>query len=272
MGLEETKHLLRTFRIVPNKLLGQNFMIEPSVYPKLCEYACLGKEDVVLDSGAGFGFLTRFLAGRCKTVLAVEKDPRIAMVLRDQVQGYENVIVVQGDVLKSELPAFNKVIAIPPYYSSSRLVTWFLKRQTECSVLILQKEFADKLLAPVGTENYSWLTVVAFHDAQVELMESVPKTVFYPPPQVDSVIVRLRTWDTAPFDVKDEEFFNRLVRWLFTQRNKKLSNSLAPFIKSTFKVRKEEAVKLARNVPFADRRARELAPREFGALANVLAK
>jgi 16S rRNA (adenine1518-N6/adenine1519-N6)-dimethyltransferase len=272
MGLEETKQLLRTFRIVPNRLLGQNFMVEPSVFPKLSGYACLGKEDVVLDAGAGFGFLTRFLADRCKAVVAVEKDPRVALVLREQVQGYANVTVVQGDVLKAEIPPFNKVVAIPPYYLSSRLVPWLLQRQTKCAVLILQKEFADKLVASVGSEEYGWLTVVAFHDAQVELLDGVPKSMFYPQPEVDSVIVRLTPWKSAPFKVNDEEFFNRLVRWLFTQRNKKISNSLVPFMRSAFKVEKEEEVKLARSVPFVDRRARELSPREFGELANALAR
>jgi len=272
MGLEETKQLLRSFRIVPNKLLGQNFMIEPSVFPKLCGYCSLCKEDVVLDAGAGFGFLTRFLAWRCKAVVAVEKDPRVELVLREQVQGYVNVTVVQGDVLKAELPAFNKIIAIPPYYLSSSLMVWLLQRQPDCSVLILQKEFADRLLAPVGTENYGWLTVVAFHDARVELLDAVPKIEFYPQPPVDSVIVRVAPWETAPFQVNDAMFFNGLVRWLFTQRNRRVSNSLAPFVRSKFTVGKKEAEKLARGVPFANKRVRDLSPREFGELANVLAK
>jgi len=151
-------------------------------------------------------------------------------------------------------------------------MTWLLQRQIECAVLILQKEFADKLVAYVGSEAYGWLTIVAFHYSKVELLDSVPKSMFYPPPQVDSIIVRLTPWKTEPFKVEDEEFFDRLVRWLFTQRNKKLGNSLAPFMRSTFKVGKEEAVKLARNVPFADRRAREMFPREFGELANASQK
>ena len=81
----------------------------------------LAKSDVVLDAGAGFGFLTRFLADKCKAVVAVEKDPQIAKCLREQVKGIGNVTVVEGDVLKAELPEFNKVIAIPPYYLSSHL-------------------------------------------------------------------------------------------------------------------------------------------------------
>ncbi len=81
MSLEETKQLLRAHRISPNKLMGQNFMVEPSLYPKLCTYAEISKADVVLDAGAGFGWLTCFLADKCKSVVAVEKDPHVAMVL-----------------------------------------------------------------------------------------------------------------------------------------------------------------------------------------------
>jgi 16S rRNA (adenine1518-N6/adenine1519-N6)-dimethyltransferase len=271
MSLSETKQLLRTFRIVPNKVLGQNFMVAPSLFSKLTEYAALGESDVVLDAGAGFGFLTRFMADKCKAVTAVEKDPRVAAVLHSQVKDCTNVTVVEGDVLKAELPAFNKVVSIPPYYLSSRLITWLLERKTERAVLILQREFANKLVSPVGNEDYGWLTVVVFHEAQVELLDIVDKSMFYPQPEVDSVIVRLTRWKESPFKVEDEEFFNRLVRWLFTQRNKKICNALVPFLKTARKINKEEAHRLASKVPFCDKRARELSPRDFGELADDLA-
>lgn len=269
MGLSETKHLLRTFRISPNKLLGQNFMVEPLLYPKLSEYAGLSRTDVVLDAGAGFGFLTKFMAEKAKQVIAVEKDPQIAKVLREQVRGLDNVKVVPGDVLKAELPEFNKVVAIPPYYISSHLVMWLLERNIDCAVLILQREFANRLVAHVGSEDYGWITVIACHDAKVELLEDVPKEVFYPQPEVDSVVVRLEPWKMAPFNVKDEAFFNRLVRWLFTQRNKKLSNALVPFFRNTRKMSKKDAQKLADTAPFGERRVHDLSPKEFGELSNA---
>ena len=270
MSLEETKQLLRTHRIFPNKLMGQNFMVEPSLYPKLCTYAALSKADVVLDAGAGFGWLTCFLADKCKAVVAVEKDPQVAVVLREQVKGLGNVTVIEGDVLKVALPDFNKVIAIPPYYLSTHLVTWLLERQIDCAVMILQKEFADRLVAPVGSEEYGWLTVVTSQGAEVELLDLVPKTMFYPQPEVDSVIVNLKPWSTKPFEVKDPAFFVRMMKWLFTQRNKKLGKAIAPFIRSNFNLNKENAEKLARSLPNHDRRARELSPKDFGALANAL--
>ncbi len=272
MSLEETKQLLQTYRIKPNKLLGQNFMVESSLYTKLCTYASLGSSDIVLDAGAGFGFLSRYLADRCKAVIAVEKDRQVAEVLQEQVKSFDNITVIQGDVLKTKLPEFNKVIAIPPYYLSSHLVTWLLENKVDCAVLILQKEFANRLVASVGSEDYGWLTVVTFQHAEVELLDSVPKDMFYPQPEVDSVILRIKPWSKTPFEVKDEKLFKQMVKWLFTQRNKKLGKALAPFLRTNLKLNKQEAEKLALTLPFHDKRARELQPKDFGALVNAIAK
>jgi len=270
MSFEETKQLLRTYRITPNKLLGQNFMVEQSLYLKMCNYAILSQSDVVLDAGAGFGFLSCFLADKCKAVVAVEKDPQVARVLGEQVNGLGNVTVIEGDVLKVALPEFNKVIAIPPYYLSSHFVMWILERKIDCAVLILQKEFADRLVAAVGSEEYGWLTVVTNQFVEVELLDVVPKNMFYPQPDVDSIILRLKPWSSKRFEVKDAAFFVRMMKWLFTQRNKKVAKALSPFIRSSFKLSKQEAENLALSMPFHDRRVRELSPKDFGALANVL--
>ena len=272
MSFEEVKFLLREHRIVPNKLLGQNFMVDSSVFPKLSNYATLNAQDTVLDAGAGFGFLTRFLADKCKSVVAVEKDPHVAMVLREQVRGLPNVTLIEGDVLKAKIPPFNKAISIPPYYLSSQLVTWLLDRGFECVVLIVQKEFADRLVAAVGSENYGWLTVVTQQAAEAELLDDVPKWMFYPQPPVDSIILRLKPWQTPPFTVKDKAFFRRLTKWLFTQRNKKLENAIAPFIRSELKLDKAEAERFAAMVPQRERRVRELAPKDFGAITDEISK
>ena len=272
MSVSETKRLLRTFRIVPNRLLGQNFIVDTSIFPKLTDYASLSKVDVVLDAGAGFGFLSRFLANKCKGVLAVEKDPHVAEVLREQLKGLVNVTVIEGDVLKAAVPSFSKVVSIPPYQISSRLLLWLFDRSFDCAVLVLQKEFAGRLVATVGSEDYGWLTVAVCYRAEVQILDAVPNFMFYPRPEVDSVIVRLKSWKIAPFEVKDEAFFRRMVRWLFTQRNKKLGNAIAPFIKSTFKVAKEDAEKVVCTIPFREKRARELPPEAFGELANVFVR
>jgi 16S rRNA (adenine1518-N6/adenine1519-N6)-dimethyltransferase len=247
-------------------------MVDASVYPKLSSYAMLNSEDVVLDAGAGFGFLTSFLSNKSKAVVAVEKDPQVAQVLREQVADLANVTVIEGDVLKVDVPAFNKAVSIPPYYLSSQLVMWLLDRGFNCAVLIVQKEFADRLVAPVGSEEYGWLTVVTYQGAEAELLDVVPRWMFHPQPEVDSVILRLKPWAKSPFAVKDRAFFRRLTKWLFTQRNKKLGNAVEPFIRSELKVDKAQAAEMAATLPMHDRRVRELAPKDFGAIANALSK
>jgi 16S rRNA (adenine1518-N6/adenine1519-N6)-dimethyltransferase len=272
MSLQEVLFLLNKYQIKPNKILGQNFMVDPSIFAKLAAYAEISSKDIVLDAGAGFGFLTRFLASKCKRVIAVEKDPAVTDVLTQQTQELCKITIVEGDILKIDVPLFNKSVSIPPYYISSSLIMWLLDRGFESAVLIVQKEFADRLVAHVGIEEYGWLAVVAQQNAQTELLDMVPKSMFYPEPQVDSIIIRLKPWQTPPFTVKDVALFRRLTKWLFTQRNKKVGNALAPFIRSELKLEKTEAQKIALTLAKDSRRARELAPQDFGAIADELAK
>ncbi|MCL2358538.1 MAG: 16S rRNA (adenine(1518)-N(6)/adenine(1519)-N(6))-dimethyltransferase RsmA [Nitrososphaerota archaeon] len=270
MSQEQIQHLLLAHHLTPNKLLGQNFMVDPDLYPKLCQYSTLNGSDVVLDVGAGFGFLTRFLSDKCRAVVAVEKDPQIAQVLRKNLKDIENVSIVEGDVLKIPLPEFNKVIAIPPYYLSSQLVMRLLEQRVDCIVMIVQKEFAERLTATVGSEEYSWLTVTAHQQAQAILLDTVPKDKFYPPPEVDSIILCLKPWTEKPFEVKDHTLFVQLTKWLFSERNKKFSKAITPFLRNRLKLSKPDAEKLAKTLPFSERRPRELTPQDFGAIADAL--
>jgi 16S rRNA (adenine1518-N6/adenine1519-N6)-dimethyltransferase len=272
MSLEEVKSILREHQIVPNKLLGQNFMVDSSIFPRLSDYSGLSDDDTVLDAGAGFGFLSLFLAKKCKSVLAVEKDRRIARVLRERAKDFNNVTVIEADVFKAEIPFFNKFISIPPYYLSSQLVIWLLNQGFDSAVLIVQKEFADRLVAPVGTEGYGWLAVVSYQRVEVEPLDVVPKWMFFPEPEVDSIIIRLKPWTNMPFSVKQKAFFIKLTKWLFTQRNKKLRNALSPFIRSELKIEKAEAERVACTFPLKDTRVRELAPETFGEIADALVK
>lgn len=270
MSLEETKELLRTHRIIPNRLLGQNFMVEPSLYERLCLLASLSDSDTVLDAGAGFGFLSRFLADKCKGVIAVEKDPRVATVLREQVRDCGNVTVINGDILKAKMPEFNKIIAVPPYYLSSDLVLWLLECRIDCAVLVVQKEFACRLSTAAGSEDYGWLTVLTYQHSSADLLDAVPRELFYPEPNVDSMIVRLKPWSKRPFEVKDEAFFKQITKWLFTQRNKKLSKAIAPFLRANLHLTKKDAETLAATLPFHDARVRTLIPEQFGELADAV--
>jgi 16S rRNA (adenine1518-N6/adenine1519-N6)-dimethyltransferase len=245
-------------------------MIEPSIHRLMVSYASLSQNDTVLDIGAGLGFLTRFMAGKCKTVLAVEADAQVAKILFEQLADTPNVKVVEGDVLKVDIPSFNKIVSTPPYNISSRLLLWILNQSFDCSVLVFQKEFANRLVASVGDRNYGWLTVLTYYYAEVELLDAVPKSMFYPQPKVDSVITRLAPKRPRVVKLEDEAAFKRLVQSLFTQRNKKIRSAVLPYLKVVRGMPKEDASKTAQKLPFCDKRVRELAPEDFGALAHAL--
>ena len=246
-------------------------MIEPSVHHRLVDYAALSRSDVVLDVGAGLGFLTRLLAGRCKRVLAVESDSRLVKLLRDQLKGMCHVEIVKGNVLKMSTLHFNKVVSIPPYHISSPLLLWLFGKRFDCGALIFQREFANRFAASVGSENYGWLTVVTYYYAEVELLDDVPRWMFYPQPEVDSMIVRLKPRKPPPFNLKNKALFKQLVQALFTRRNRKVRNAVLPFLRRAQATAAETVVEAA-SLPFQDKRVRELAPEDFGALANALVR
>lgn len=247
-------------------------MIESSIFNCMADYASLSRDDVVLDVGAGLGFLTRFLADRCTRVLAVESDSRLVKTLRDQLKDLSNVEIIKGNVLKISALHFDKVVSIPPYHISSPLLLWLFDKSFDRGVLILQKEFANRLTASVGSENYGWLTVVTYYHAEVELLNDVPKWMFYPQPEVDSMIVRLKPKKPPPFNLKNKALFKQLVQALFTRRNRKVRNAVMHFLKRTQATATKNMVEIAKSLPFQDKRVRKLAPEDFGALANALVR
>jgi 16S rRNA (adenine1518-N6/adenine1519-N6)-dimethyltransferase len=266
--LRRAKHLLRLYGFFPKKRLGQHFAVNSDMLQRLVSHASLTEDDIVLEVGAGFGFLTHLLSSKCKKVVAVEVDPQLVSFLRKQLHSLQNVDLIEGDILKVSLPPFNKVVSAPPYSLSSPLLFRLLERKFDWAVLILQKEFAERLAASVGSKDYGRLTVTIYYRADVELLDYVPKTMFYPPPDVDSMMVRLKPRD-PPFQVDDEETFFELVRTLFTQRNRKVRNGLIPFLRK-HEITGKEAVELADSTVYSVKRVRELGPEDFGILTNEL--
>jgi len=268
--LPRARRLLRLHRVFPRKYLGQNFVINRALLQKMILDASVGREDTVLEVGAGLGFLTQLLSPACKRVIAVEIDPKLTKILRSELSDLENVDLIEGDILNLSIPQFNKVVSTPPYSISSPLLFWLLERSFDCAVLTFQKEFAERLTAPVGSRDYGRLTVGTYYRAEAERLEPVPRSMFYPPPDVDSMVVRLRPREKPPFSVKDEEVFFKLVQTLFTQRNKKVRNAIVPFLRG--RVRKADATRLADSVLFHDKRVRELAPEDFGTMSDEIVR
>jgi len=266
--LQRAKHLLRLYSLFPKKRLGQHFTVNSDMLQRLVSHASITKDDIVLEVGAGLGFLTQLLSSKCKKVISVEVDPKIVRILRKQLHSLQNVDLIEGDILTVSLPPFNKIVSAPPYSISSPLLFRLLERKFDWAVLILQKEFAERLAASVGSKDYGRLTVTIYYRADVELLDYVPRTMFYPPPDVDSMMVRLKPRG-SPFQVDDEDTFFELVRTLFTQRNKKVRNGLISFLRKR-EITGKEAVELADSTVYSAKRVRELAPEDFGILTNEL--
>jgi len=268
--LQKTRLLFRLYKFSPRKRFGQSFLVDNYLLQRLLFYASVSDSDVVLEVGAGLGFLTCLLAQKCRKVVAVEIDAKLIKILKEQLRDLRNVELIEGNVLKVSIPSFNKVVSTPPYSISSPLLFWLLERNFDCAVLAFQKEFAERLNASVNSKDYSRLTVSTHYRADVELLDYVPKELFYPPPDVDSTIVRLKP-RKPPFSVANKELFFGLVQALFTQRNRKVRKSVIPFLQRQGFGR-EEALKITNSLLFRDKRVRELAPEDIGAIANEITR
>jgi len=267
--LEEVKKILSVNKIYPRKRFGQNFLVEDEIIEKMMYYASISKNDSVLEIGAGLGFLTERLAKVAGQVMAVEIDPRLVKILLRRLYDCKNVVILRGDILKMQgLPQFNKVVSVPPYSISSPLLFWLLKRRFNCAVLTFQEEFGRRLVASPGTRDYGRLTVAAYYYAEVDLLDSIPKECFWPIPEVNSVIARLKP-RKPPFYVKSEDDFFRFIRAVFTQKNKKVRSAVKVFL-NEFKISKWRAAQISDSIAFHDRRVREMSPEELGLVFNDL--
>lgn len=247
-------------------------MIDFSIFYKLVNYSNLKENDIVLDIGAGLGYLTKFLAKRCKKVVAVEKDNALAKILENQLQNWDNVSVIIDDILKTNLPKFNKIISIPPYYLSSNLIEWLVLQNVECAVFILQDAFVKKLSAAPNSQEYSWQTVITQYYTYVDQMDLIPPEKFYPKPEVDSKIVRIKPNINRRVLIEEYSLFSKLVKHLFSNRNRKLVNTVQSFLKSKYNFSKIDTKKYLSSFTFNNKRVRQLTVQNFGELANALPK
>ncbi|MBS7622946.1 ribosomal RNA small subunit methyltransferase A [Candidatus Bathyarchaeota archaeon] len=217
------------FQITPKKRLGQNFLTDRRVLERIVSHAGIRQDDVVLEVGPGLGALTELLQTRAGRVVAVEKDPELVQLLRKRLQSNPKIEIVEGDILRIPLPEYDIVVSTPPYNISSKLLFRLLEKRSRTIVLVLQREFAERLVAKPDTHEYSRLTVMASHKAHVEILGYVPAESFTPRPKVDSAVVRI-TPKESPQTV-DEDLFTDLVRGLFTQRRRMLRRSLRNYLR-----------------------------------------
>ena len=241
---------------------GQHMLVDARVAKRAAGYASLTDADTVLEIGPGKGVLTRFLAGGAGRVVAIEKDRQFTSFLQSMPA---NVELIFADALRYPLPRFNKVVSNLPYSISSPITFLLLERDFQLGVLMYQREFAQRMVAPVGSPDYSRLGVEVFRRAQCRILEEVPPSAFAPPPRVLSAIVELRP-RPCPFEVADGAAFSSVARALFSHRRKSVRNAL----------RSEEGMlggllrRLDAGNILLKRRAESLSPEEIADLAGSL--
>ena len=267
MDAAEVRSRLSALGMRASKSLGQHFLIDERVAHRHIEFADIAAHDVVLEVGPGLGVLTRLLARRAAKVVAVEADRRLARALAAIA---DNVEVIQGDAVRVPLPGFDRVVSNLPYQISSPITFRLLEMPFERAVLMYQEEFARRLVARPGDDGYSRLSVKAFVRARSEIVERVPRSAFWPQPKVDSAIVLLEP-RPPPFEVKNWGVFDAIVDATFEHRRKKIENSLRLGWQRIAPDPETLEAALA-GAPHRSRRPEELAPEEFGELADALSE
>lgn len=221
-----------------SKGLGQNFLINPSVCPRMAELSGAGEEVGVIEIGPGIGVLTQELCERADKVVAVEIDKRLIPVLEETVGDYPNLKVINADVLELDLNELIKtefegmkvvVCANLPYYITSPIIMKLLesKLPVESITVMVQKEAAQRICAEVGTRASSSVTVAVNFYCEPELLFHVKAGSFMPAPKVDSAVIRLNLYKEPPFRLEKEENFFKIVRAAFAQRRKTVINSIS---------------------------------------------
>ncbi len=221
-----------------SKQLGQNFLINPSVCPKIAEMGNAKKGFGVIEIGTGIGVLTNELAKRADKVVAIEIDDRLMPVLKDTLSEYNNVKIINADVMKTDLHKLIEeefkgldvaVCANLPYYITSPIIMMLLEERLPIKsvTVMVQKEAGKRLCSPMGTREMGAVTVAVNYFSSPKILFNVSRGSFMPAPNVDSCVVRFDINEKTPDGVTDEKFFFKTVRGAFAQRRKTLLNSVS---------------------------------------------
>jgi 16S rRNA (adenine1518-N6/adenine1519-N6)-dimethyltransferase len=261
------KELLREYDLEPDTFQGQHFLDAERILEQEVDEAEVDDTDTVLEVGTGLGTLTKKIAERAGTVYTVEKDKRIVRKLRDILQGYDNIELVQGDVLDIELPAFDTCVSNPPYHISSELIE-LLGENKALSVLTLQQAFAQRLVAAPGSGDYSRLTVMTNYHFIPVYIQDISADYFYPRPDVDSALVKLYPREKQ-FGIDDSERFFTLVAALFTNKRKKTRNAFVDG-RHILDIDKDHAKGLRDDLPHSEERVINLEMKQLAETSAFL--
>ena len=234
---QNTIEILKKYNFTFQKKFGQNFLIDTHVLDKIIAAAEITKDDFVLEIGPGIGTMTQYLAQAAGKVAAVEIDKALIPILGDTLSAYDNVMIINEDVLKVEIQKLVeeenggrpvKVVANLPYYITTPIIMGLFEKHMpiESITVMVQKEVADRMQVGPGTKDYGALSLAVQYYASPYIVANVPPNCFMPRPKVGSAVIRLTTYDNPPVEVDDEKLMFRIIRASFNQRRKTLANGL----------------------------------------------
>ena len=273
---EGIKYIRKKYGFHNTKSLGQNFLADKGVIDSIIEASGIGSEDLVIEIGPGLGVLTQREAQLARKVYAIELDRDLIPILKDVLSIYDNVEIIHGDILKTDVRALiegsgcekARIIGNLPYYITTPIIMDLLENRVgaESITIMLQKEVAERITASPGSRIYGALSVAVQFYAEVVTVAQATKEMFVPPPKVDSTVLRLDIRKEPAVKVKDEKLFFKIVKAGFGQRRKTLLNSLtgAGFDKEAIK---DGLEKIGID---SGRRAETLSLEEFAAISDAL--
>ena len=276
-----TKELLKQFDFRMSKRLGQNFLVDKNILDEIIEGSELTKDDYVLEIGPGIGSMTQKLCESAGKVVAVEIDKKLIPVLSVTLAEYDNITVINGDILKLDLKEVlkehfgdhkAKVIANLPYYITTPIIMKLLEEKLDLQsiTIMVQKEVGDRIKAVPGGKVYGALSVAVQYYAKPSQILFVPPESFIPRPDVDSIVLKLDILPKPAVEVESESMFFRVVKASFGQRRKTLLNALTA---GNFGLSKEQMKEVLVSVDIDEnRRGETLSLQEFANIANKLHK
>lgn len=279
---QNTIAVLQKYHFNFQKKFGQNFLIDTRVLERIIEAAGITKDDFVLEIGPGIGTMTQYLCESAREVVAVEIDQNLIPILAETLGAYDNVTVMNDDILKVDIVRLAKeknggrpikVVANLPYYITTPIIMGLFESHVpiDSITIMVQKEVADRMQVGPGTKDYGALSLAVQYYAKPEIIANVPPNCFMPRPNVGSAVIRLTRHETVPVSVDDEKLMFRLIRASFNQRRKTLANGLnnSPEIRLSKEMIQESITELGVPVTI---RGEALTLEQFAELSNIVGR
>ena len=279
---QETIAVLQRYGFNFQKKYGQNFLIDTHVLDKIIGAAQIGPDDFVLEIGPGIGTMTQYLAEAAREVVAVEIDTKLIPILQDTLKEYDNVTVLNEDILKVDIRKIAeeknggkpiKVVANLPYYITTPIIMGLFESEVplDSITVMVQKEVADCMQVGPGTKDYGALSLAVQYYAEPYIVANVPPNCFIPRPAVGSAVIRLTRYQEKPVKVNDASFMFKIIRASFNQRRKTLQNGL--YNSSELRIPKEKTVAALEEMGLTPTiRGEKLSLEEFAQLSDILGR